>query len=237
MKWRNVYYTVICLLLGCSTPKEIFVTDEFRDNNRSSSIEFRFFKDYLPRLLGYQVYKDSSIAYSSKDSANRIGLITRGSSLTLINGENEMQFGNDSIQCSIRYNFFLEYETTRPPVFNLFSKNPGYDDQQTKQSLGTVNVTGTIQYPGFATAIPFTYTNHSGQLLIEKDSFKLAPVYQGPKLMKTFIGVKLLKGDTVYGTVNSFTGMMKKKAFVYTKATAMEQLLIAAYFVIISRYL
>jgi hypothetical protein len=45
------------------------------------------------------------------------------------------------------------------------------------------------------------------------------------------------KRGTVYGVVHSFTGLFKKKIYLYTKASTAEQLLTAAYFAVIVRYL
>jgi len=226
------------LLFACSTPKEIFVTKEFEENNRSSSIEMRYFKDNKIHFLDYRAYLDTVITERRNDSLLNFGLIFRRHSTTQYDREYELLFGNDSIQCNIHYTCRLKYNIEEPPVFNLFSKDPYYQDQEKQQNLALAEATGTIQYPGFKSTMLFTYKNHSGVLLMGTDSFELKPIYQGGwKPMQTLIGVQLVKGNTVYGVIHSFTGLFHKKVYLYTKASTAEQMITAAYFAVIVRFL
>jgi hypothetical protein len=188
-------------------------------------------------FLGYRAYKDSFIISAQRDSTANFGLITGRVTFTMYNNENEMYFGNDSVKCIIHYTSFSKYQKTEPAMIDLVSKKKSNLPQQQPETRHIEAwAKGTIQYPAFKNATTFYYHNHSGYLLINQDSCLLKPIYQG-KLMQTLIAVQLVKGDLVYGVVHSFTGLFKKRVFLYTKATADEQLLIAAYFAVIAKYL
>lgn len=228
----------LVLLFACSTPKEIFVTEEFRENNRSSSIEMRYFKDNKIRFLDYRAYRDTAIAFSRKDSLLNVGFIFRRYTITQYYTENELLFGNDSIQCNIHYTSRVTYDISEPPVFDIFSKNPYYQDQEKQQKLTAAKAKGTIEYPGFKTTVPFTYEDYAGWLLLGSDSFELKPIYQGNwKPLQTLIGVQLAKDNTVYGVIHSFRGLLHKKVYLYTKASTSEQMITAAYFALIVKFL
>jgi hypothetical protein len=231
-----VYIIMGWLLQGCGTPRKIFVNEEFESNNRSSSIDLRFLKDDKTRLLGYRILRDSVISASSSVKEVNMGIIIPQTKVTEVNMENESAFGNDSLQCLIRYHVFYKFVETKPSV--LLSRSLSKAEREPKQSITDVKITGFLQYSGFESKIVFTYTDHTGFVLPGSDSLKLIPIYQGNwKPMQTLIGVQLVKGDIVYGVVHSFTGISRKKAYLYTKATPAEQLLIAANFAVIARYL
>jgi hypothetical protein len=234
-------YCLCCNLLlcmACSTPKEIFITEEFRNNNRSSEIYTHYFKEVLLNFLEYRAYHDTVLYSSQADSTVNFGLISNRVSYRLYHAENKVLFGTDSQQCVIQYTSSLKYRTSEPAMINLFGKKDPYSsEQQTQTSLSYASIAGTIQSPACNTPIPFLLDNYRGYLLLDSDSLILKPIMQGKKLMATLVGVQLVKGDTVYAAIHSFTGLFRKKIFLYTKIPASQTLLVAAYCGIISRYL
>ena len=99
MKSILLYYLCISsfFIAGCSSPKELFTTKEFEENNRSAEIDQRFLQDNLIQFLNYRAYKDSFINAAQKDSTANFGLIADRVSFTMYNNENEMYFGNDRL--------------------------------------------------------------------------------------------------------------------------------------------
>ena len=241
MKGGILYCLCISLVFiaACSSPKELFTTKEIEENNRFSEIDQHFLKDNLVHFLDYRAYKDSFINAAQRDSTANIGLIADRLTFTMYNNENEMYFGNDRDKCIIHYTSFSKYQKTEPAMIDLFSKKKSNGpERQTETRLIEARAKGTIQYPAFEKGITFYFDNHTGYLLINRDSFVLKPIYRGKSgPFQTVIGVQLVKENIVYGVVHSFTGLLKKKIFLYTKATADEQLLTAAYFAVIARYL
>lgn len=237
MPLKLLYCFGISLLFitACDTPKEIFITKDFEKNNRSAEIKTHYFKDALVNFLEFRAYKDSCIQCSQTDSNTNFGLIAARVTFRMYNNKKEMYFGNDSVKCVIQYSSFSKYQITEAPAIDLFSKRKIYDPKPEPRNEKTDSrAEGTIQIPDIKNTFPFFFHNYSGYLLINKDSFKLSPIMQGKwKPMQTLIGVQLIKGDTVYGAIHSFTGLFRKKVFLYTKATEEEQLIIAAYFAVI----
>ena len=240
MKAMLLYCCCTCLLFThCSTPHEIFATEEFENNNRSSDIRHHFDKEFRVQFLGYQSYRDSVITAASGDSALNWGIISNKVSVTKIKMEKQMLFGNDTVKCHIHYLSHSEFTTTSPPLIDIFNLGKTYTPPpDSKTELSHAQAAGTIQYPGIDSPFIFAYENFTGYLVAGKDSFKLSPVAQGKwKPMQTIIGMQLAKGDTVYGAIHTFTGLARKKVFLYTKATALEQFLTAAYFAVIASIL
>jgi len=96
-----------------------------------------------------------------------------------------------------------------------------------------------MECPGIESEVRFIFNSpDTGYLVAGKDSFALKPVYQGNwKPMQTFIGVQLIKGEATFAVLYTFTGLARKKIFLYTLASEREQLLCAAYMGVIARYL
>ena len=221
---------------SCSTPKEIFVNEEFEANNRSSVVELRFLKDNKTHLLGYRIIGDTVISSSQDVRVLNAGILSPHNKVTEVNREGEAVFGSDSLECVIHYHVFYKSVETKPSA--LLSRSLSKAEREPKESITEVDIKGYLQYPGIGSKIPFTFKNHGGFLLTGTDSLILTPVYQGHGILsQTLIGVQLLKGDTVYGVVHSLTGISRKKAYLYTKATPAEQMMIAAYFAVIASYL
>ena len=236
MKKWIIYGVIAWLSQSCSTPKEIFVNDEFEANNRSSAVELRFLKDNKAHLLGYRIFRDTVIKSSQDARVSNMGILFPRNTVTEVNRESESVFGSDSLKCTIHYHVFYKLVETKPSA--LHSRSLSKAEQEPKESITEVDINGYLYYPGIDGKIPFAYKNHVGFLLTGSDSLRLTPVYQGHgKLAQTLIGVQLLKGDAVYGVVNSFTGIGRKKAYLYTKATSAEQMIIAAYFAVVASYL
>lgn len=239
-KMKNLLLYCLCtsmlLTISCSTPKEIFVTQEFEANNRSSEIRHVFVKEYLVQFLGYQSFRDSCITCSRVDSVLNMGIIFDKTTIEKYNDQRFMSFGNDSLTCVIRYHSATEFTTTDPSIIDLFPKRKRYDPPRESKTTQTgAKAEGIILYPGIDSGVSFFYQNHNGFLIAGKDSFILKPVYQGKsKLLATIIGVQLLKGDTAYGVIHSFTGLFRKKVFLYTRASEKEQFIVAAYFAVIA---
>jgi hypothetical protein len=240
MKTRLLYGIYINLLIvtACNSPKELFESKEFKENNRSSEIIIKNEPGKLMQFLDYTVYKDTGIRSGRKDSLANLGIITDRSSFTQINSESEMHFGNDSVKCIINYYSFTNSQNTVPAIKDLNAEKLYIPEKQPETKLINARLSGTIQYPGFKNMIPFYYNNHSGYILINRDSFVLKPIYQGKWIpLQTLVGVQLVKENMVYGLVYFFTGLLRKQVFLYTKASTAEQMLIAAYFAVIIRYL
>lgn len=224
----------MCWWLACDTPKQVYVTPEFEANNRSSGIIPYNNTGYLPELLGYQTFKDSVWVSAKKVTNTPYSFIFRKYNISELTTETLMEFGDTSGRCTIRYG---TWEMTRSPnpgaIDILLNKNASQNMHDEKY----VALGGTMKYPGFSDSVYFGLSQRNGFLVIGKDSFSLTPLFKGRwKEMQTYIGVKLLKGETVYGVLYTLTGLLRHRAFVYTRATDIEQLLIAAYFAVIRWY-
>ena len=239
--------SLYCCILGflfiaaCESPKEMFQTEEFEKNNRSSDIDHRYAKDNLVHLLGYQVFKDTCFSVKRKDSSSTWSLVFDRNTNSTFSSECDWEFGNDSVKSMVHIKSQFEFFERQPTGVNWFHQSP--EERQTTTGLNYAHIRGTIQYPSFSNEVRFSYDSHvgkvlhTGYLVINQDSFQLKPVWQG-SLARTLLGLQLTRGNMIYGMIYSFTGIWSKhKAFIYTKATDDEQLIIAAYFATIDPYL
>lgn len=235
MKNWILYCWFACSLQACETPAALLVNKEFENNCRSSSIDMHHLSSGKIELLGYRQLTDSVFATLQTDSFINMGLLFPGQTVRKETYSHTFLFGKETQQCFVYYSATVQSLLTKPPIIKPSGNVPA---QQESNKLTGVQLGGTIQYPGSNTAFSFAYANYTGWLQVNNDSFKLTPVYdKNSKALQTLTGVQLLKQDTLFALVHSFTGLSKKKAFMYNKATAAEQLLIAAYIAVIARYL
>ena len=240
----------LVVIAACSSPKELTMTPEFKENNRSSAIDKRLSKDNLVRFLDYRAYKDTLISIRQQDSTLNPGIILAGTSDIKINTEREMLFGNDSGKCIIHYHYLLTYHHTGRSaalsIYNLFSKGSKQINQEPEDKLAHVRATGSMQCAAFENVISFSFeedrineVNTCGKLVIGPDTFVLKPINKKSLSVNLLTGVQLEKGSIVYAMLQHFPEdiFARNKLFIYTKAAAAEQLTIAAYFAIISWYL
>lgn len=225
----------IFFLQACSTPQEVLINSEFEINSRSSSIDMHSLSSGKITLLGYRQLTDSVFAASQTDSFINLGLLFPLQRVRKEKYSHHFLFGTDTQQCAVYYNGLVQSLKTAPPIIKPSGSVPV---QQETNKIADVQLNGYIQFAGSSNLFQFSYRNHEGLLLLYADSFKLKPVYQAAgKQMQTLVGVQLLKNNIVYAAVHSLTGLGKKKAFVYSKATPEEQLLTAAYLAVLARYL
>ena len=210
------------------------MTQEFKGNNRSSKFDARDFKPELIRFLDYHVYKETVLTTDRNDSVIRPGILLTGRAIEETRMTREVVFGKEADTCVIHYDSKTKYDHTgrsaAVSLINLFSKkknkNPQHD---TYVNLGQA-IAGFIKYPAFEGDAKFSLKNFreirnaSGQLIINNDTFFLNP-QKGNSL-------QLSKGDVTYAIIQQ---TIMDKIYIYTKATAIEQMLIAAYFVVIER--
>lgn len=237
MKRGLIYCMIAWALRACETPQEIFVTKDFEAHNRSSTIDMHSLGSGKIELLGYRQLTDSVFAFSQADSLVNFGLLFPREIMRKSVYSHIFILGNETGKCRVQYEGFVQSLKTEPAMIQP-GKSASLPQQQETFRTTAVMLKGVIEYPDSNTRYPFFYNKSEGWLVLHADSFKLKPVYQAEgKIVQTLIGVQLLKNDTVYAAVHSFTGLSKKKVFLYSKATAAEQLLVAAYIAVIARYL
>lgn len=226
------------------------MTPEFTDNNRSSKIDTRWLKDELIRFLDYRTYKDTVISSYQEDSNfNPIRIFQPETSIKEVHYQNEMQFGYDSGKCTIHYQYFLKYYHFGGTLTHIPDQSPKKSNKATRQQKDqfvSVLATGTIQYPPYKNLISFAFEedkrsleNTNGQLVISSDTLLIKPIIEAKShSLKKLAGMQLDKGAIVYGALQRSPNKIfwRNKVFLYTKATAAEQMLIAAYFVVVARY-
>ncbi len=234
MKRWLLYGFTACALHACETPAGIFITKEFEANNRSSTIDMHSLGSGKIELLGYRQFTDSVFASSETDSVVNFGLFFPRQIIRKSVYSHVFILGTETATCLVRYDGIVESFKTEPAMFQP-GKSQSLQQQETFRTTNAL-LRGTITYSN--ALCPFFYKDHEGWLVLHADSFKLKPIYQAEgKILQTLIGVQLLKNDTVYAAVHSLTGLSKKKAFLYSRATADEQLVMAAYIAVIARYL
>lgn len=221
-------------LCSCGTPKEVFVTPDFESNNRTTEIIPYYKSNYLPKLLGYETFSDSVRILARKDSTTPFTFIFSDTSIMEMKMETIMEFGDSAGKCTIHYGTYSKTLSANPGALDILI-NKNVKDEVRLETY--VYISGTIEYPEMKTPARFGFSSDSRYLVIGTDSFSLQPLYQGKwKAMRTYIGVQLLKGETVYGVICTLTGVFRHNAFLYTRASQTEQLLIAAYFAVIARF-
>jgi len=206
------------------------MTAEFKDNNRSSKIDTRSFKDELIRFLDYRTYKDSLIGSYREDSILNFGISMPETSIQEVHYQNKMQFGYDSDKCTSQYQYFLRYyhmgRSVTLDIINQFSKKSNKTKKQ-KDILISVEATGTLQYKDFKNLIPFAFEedkqnqeNTTGQLVISNDTLVIKPIIEMKShSLKKLVGIQLEKGTIVYAALQGFPNKIfaQNKIFLYTK--------------------
>lgn len=239
----NIYLILAALLCtSCSNTKQLFSSAEFEAHHVSSPVDQRFLKDGLVRFLDFRVFRDTVIRYVQKDSIVQQGGTLPGTTISTYLSDHEMKFGNDKDQCMLHYTLYLEYEhagrSLAYEVINIGSQKQVIEKKYQEERLISAKIIGRISYHAFKMTIPFIYENYGGQIQSEPVSFILNPVKQvNNKALQSIIGVELEKAGIVYGVIHTYTGLSKKKLFLYTKTNASEQMLVAAYFAVIAGYL
>jgi len=240
MKWRSLSYVLLVLSIfswSCA-PKDFPMTQEFKDNNHSSKFDYPGLRLNLIRFLDYSVFKYDKNEYTQTESTIRAGIILSGRSLRSDITEVKVLFGKIADTCSIDCLRTIQYDhygrSATMSVINLFSKNSNKMPQETSDKVLNDGVRGTIEYAATSTAFAFENLRPgkrlAGWLIINADSFLLKPVVVG----NSFLGMQLLKGDMMYAAIaRPFNE--GDRMYMYSKTSATEQMLIAAYFAIIKR--
>ena len=234
MKHRcHAYFLLLLALLICSCGS-VPMTQEFKNNNRFSKFDARDFKPGLIRFLDYHVFKEVSLVSNHSDSIIRSGILLPGRSIEEDQLTREVCFGKEGDTCLIHYDLKDKYHhegrSATVSVINAFSKKSNKIPQSvTYTNLGN-EITGFIKYPALAGEASFSMKNfHAveytyGQLLINQDTFLLRPA-KGNSL-------QLSKGDVTFAIIQQ---TIMDKIYIYTRASATEQMLIAAFFVVLER--
>ncbi len=238
-----LYILPACLLFvwGCS-PKDIIMTEEFRNNNRSSKFNFPGLNMELLQFLDYRVYSSRTLNISYNDSTINGGILFGADKIERPTSEKEFLFGVGSDTCTVHY---YHSEIIRHhgrsaviSVVNLFSKKANKSPQETSDTHLADTTRGTIYSRDFDNS-SFSFENikfqlmATGELVIDNKTFLLKPIISKNN---NFQGLKLVKNDTMYAAISKpfFNG---DKIFLYTRATTKQQLVIAAYFAVIERNL
>lgn len=246
MKQGRLYMILLChlLIVSCTTIKEL--PKEWKADYRYSSIDRRLFKDRLIRFLDYSAYKNTVISSSEADSTVTYGIIFPQSFYKINNVEQEMQFGNASDTCSIHYNYLVKYlySSNRSLLMDVLEKESYKKERQTTQKLEYFSCHGAITYRGKNGEIPFMFeetiepnSKLSGQVIIDNDSLIIYPVSKD--ILHTFKatqGVQLKKDNTVYALLLKTNDISKNRIALIKRASLEEQLIVAAYFAVISWY-
>lgn len=252
------------LILACGSTKNFPLVPDFMENNRSSEINKRLDRDRLIRFLDYRAYKDSLIEYYEKDSVLNPGILMPRSSNLQVSAKWQMQFGNDSSKCIIRYRYSLKYYYTGHSaaldVIDILWKKKDSSEQYRSYELMSMKVEGMIQSPMFKDEIPFMFEedkravdNSTGQLVISNDTLLIKPVSEFFKILekqslsektkksvaaKTIVGLRLVKDSIVYAVLERYPQKLysNDKIALYNKAATAEQMVIAAYFAAIEKF-
>ncbi len=239
----NIYlFITIVLFTSCSNTKQLFSSAEFEAHHVSSPVDQRFLKDGLVRFLDFSAFRDTVLHYEQKDSIVLHGGLFPGTTYRKYSSTHEMEFGKDHDKCMVHYTLYLDYELTGRSlayeVVDIASKKQVVEKNYREDRLVSAKVIGEISYHAYKKAIPFIYENYGGQIQSDSISFILKPVNQdNHKTLQTTIAVQLEKAGIVHGIIHHFTGLSKKKIFLYTKSGVAEQMLVAAYFAVIAVYL
>lgn len=221
---------------ACTTTEQTFVTSEFEDNHLSGQIRIPVFKtDYQPAFLGYQTYTDTILQVNRTTCYSPHSILYPDTTYTVADKEVLMEFGNDNLRAVIRYHSdetCMTY-TGHGFVMNLLAK----DRSEDTYNILIARLQGIISSPAWNDTAVFTFFEGEGCLVAGKDSFLLQVQYDKPgKLMRTRIGVQLMKEDMIYGVLNTFTGVFPHKVYIYAKAGTRDQFLVAAYLAVVAWY-
>lgn len=224
-------------------------------------------KDRIIEVLDYRAFSDSLIQAVYQDSLLTYGLVIPRSYLVANSTERKMRFGTDSFQCIIHYYDFKLYKSQEQNsvlldiVFPPDKKPPYYiNDENKKTYIPYKNmVAGTMQLPGLPEEAGFQFEHSSysrnfdsyevmGYLKIGQDSLLLSPLYKviplhgkNVKPMQLIQGYSLTKEDSLFAFLQhapTFASSSRKDVLhVNSNASAEEQMLMAAYFSLVSRLL
>jgi hypothetical protein len=244
-----------CLLLSCSGLKLILPAG--LDNNfRSGKVKKSQFGHRL-QVLEYRAFSDSLIKSMHRDSTLTSGIILPYSAIIAYASEKKMLFGTDSFKCSIYYTIFCIFkeEGKSSLLLNIFfPPAPGSDSYGKTKTPYWRTLNGTIQLPLLKNEVQFCFEHKSGEEYFDSahikgyinsgsDSFLIRPLFKempvhGKKVkpMQVLQGYCLMKGDTLYAFLQH-APIVKSvdKLFLNLKVSTEEQMLIAAYFALVSR--
>lgn len=231
-------FSCLFFLQACTGSKGLTLPAELSANNRSSAITGG--AQYLPNiwLLDYRGYKDSVISNRQVDKYSNLGLIFPYTRFTKNVLTGELLFGNDSIKCVVHYTYYIETHTSNgQSVLGAVLEKGKHDYSKDVENVYRyASGKGTITIPGFADSARYSFGRDSGNtLIINKDSFVLKYVKERESGSIYIIdGFHLLKGELVYAVIQNYSRarLTKPRIYLYSKATAQEQLFIAAYFAI-----
>jgi len=235
-----LYYLFSCLLFlqACTGSKGLTLPAELSANNRSSDITGS--ARYLPniRLLDYRGYKDSVISNQEVDKYANLGLVFPYTRITKNVLTGELLFGNDSLKCLVHYTYNIETHISNgQSVLGAVLEKGNHDYSKDVENVYRyASGRGTITIPGFADSAWYSFGRDSSNTLItNKDSFAFKYVKERESgSIYVIDGFQLLKGEVVYAVMQNYSTakLTKPRIYLYSKATAREQLVIAAYFAI-----
>ncbi|HNU88321.1 MAG TPA: hypothetical protein PKJ94_08525 [Ferruginibacter sp.] len=225
-------------LQACAGSKGLTLPAELSANNRSSDIIGS--AQYLPnvRLLDYRGYKDSVISNREVDKFANLGLIFPHTRTTKNILTGELLFGNDSLKCVIHYTYYIETHISNgQSVLGAVLEKGNHDYSKDVENVYRYATgKGTITIPGFADSASYFFgRDSSNTLIINKDSFAVKYVKERESGSIYIIdGFQLLKGEIVYAVMQNHSSakLTKPRIYLYSKATALEQMVIAAYLAI-----
>jgi hypothetical protein len=237
-------------LTACETTSKLTFPIEFDKNHRSSEIDQRLLKDGLTRVFDYRVFSDSLLGFKDYDSTMTYGLILPLSSTREGYLHKKTLFGNDSAKCTIHVQTYIR-EIRREKnsfVSSLLSGgNKDYSDNGPSVDRLYDLTVGTIEKPSFSRPSRFRLEKFdspdqarktNGYLVIGEDSLVIEPIFAevNPPLNKLF-GLRLFKNGLLYAVLQHDPNYIlgRDTLHVYTKATADEQLTIAAFFTMIDQ--
>lgn len=229
-------FSGLFFLQACAVPKGLTLPAELSANNRSSDITGS--AQYLPdiRVLDYRGYKDSIISNQEVDKYSNLGLILPHTRVTKNVLTGELLFGNDSLKVVVHYTYYIETHTGKgQSVLGAVLEKGTHDYSKDVENVYRyASGKGTITIPGSTDSARYSFgRDSSNMLIINKDSFVFNYVREREKGSIYIIdGFQLLKGEVVYAVMQNYSRarLTKPRIYLYSKATALEQLVIAAYF-------
>lgn len=226
---------VLSGISGCITSEQTFINPEFEANHLSATIKLSSIAPvFRPALFGYQTYYDTVLGDGSAVRYSGLHLLAPDTDYVITSKAAIFEFGNDSLRCRVHYAAVANRATYTGHglVLDALSK----DKNQQTYNIVTADIRGSISCAGLADSAVFAFRGYKGYLVIDKDSFMVSDQFDHPGIMRTRIGLQVMKGDTVYGVFNTFTGMAPHRAYVYAKASPLQQMLIGAYFAVLAWY-
>ncbi len=219
---------------------------------RSAAYEIKYKKKQsLIKVFEYKMLRDTFLNSSTKTDHETFGLIFPKSSYTVASYDKEQRFGSDSQQVSLRVSIVrVIHEQGHHSLLGdiLF---PPKDNPYTHSTTSTDNVwilfKGAMEVPGITDSAVFFFERKkvihqedtarlSGYIRLASDSFYLQSFTINEQLSKNsapyvFLqGFKLMKQGRMYAYHQYYTRLGESaKLYLYTKATPQEQLVLAAY--------